>query len=671
MNYHCAVDEAEDTDCPVSSDITDTDVPMDLSGDGRFTSDVESVPHQQTLVAKHHSGFRCTQCSHVFTNAADMSMHVQSKHSLYCCTECCRTFTAKNNLKRHMRLHTGLRPYKCSQCPQTFARRDDLKGHVLRHDYSKPFRCSLCKKGYTDRACVKNHMAKEHRSRLMHVCPQCGESFDQDETFTAHKKSHPELHQFSCSTCSFIGTNNLMTLKHGLLHSYKLFSCKPCNAYFADPFDYTDHARKHKKVSTFSQYVCCFCDLSLATYDQYIRHEYSHAQGKTHTCKVCKKQFRNKSLLLEHALTHETYALDKPQVEHRHPGPGLAVTSQNPQSRSPGTQHNHVFASDLEPHFSDDLMEHSHDHILPASVEANYSVGQENCYYAPEGELLDLSLKKSSCSTSPEDQHHFSPRSEVTGLAERSCPRNGVACSASFNLNQEREVCERGVTVYQTAESMTLGDKKHNLNSNKNRLDPQVTDQQASTRAVSNDVLGFLQLPPVYHPRPGSAERRHLTPDSDDAKFQRRQLHRANSQNAHQLPLRSTRFSPYAREKMADLAAKFVAARGTNFFGQKIPLKSLVPISDNIEPIIQKEDRQTKQAPVLAISNWNLVSSTTSKESPNHGCVAVLPVSVCQKYTMPVQIMDNDGVARANSNPETALKCHIPTFVKSENLREH
>ncbi|KAH9505695.1 hypothetical protein Btru_055522 [Bulinus truncatus] len=186
--------ESEELESLLSSDITDvdTDAPVDLSGDSDLSRGGLSVlPHPLSLVTKVQDGLKCKQCSAVLPHGQAVSEHALTMHNLFSCSFCFRTFTAKNNLKRHVRLHTGSRPYKCSQCPQTFARRDDLKGHVLRHDYSKPFRCSICHKGYTDRACVKNHMAKEHRSRLMHVCPTCGESFDRDESFYAAQAVSP------------------------------------------------------------------------------------------------------------------------------------------------------------------------------------------------------------------------------------------------------------------------------------------------------------------------------------------------------------------------------------------------------------------------------------------------------------------------------------------------
>ena len=298
--------EMEESDRSSSTDISEFDSEKQTTGSSSENSeDIKASPHPQSMVSPLPSGLlECKLCHQLLNTPDSVTKHAYDEHGVYSCSICFRTFTAKNNMKRHIRLHTGQKPYKCPHCPLTFARRDDLKGHKLRHDYTKPYRCGICKKGYTDRACVKNHMAKEHGSTLMHLCPQCGESFESDEDFSIHKKSHPELQQYSCKTCCFIGNNTLMIMKHNLIHQHELFSCKPCNAYFADPFDYSNHLRKHKKDKGFSSYACCFCKVSFNSYEQFVRHEYSHAQGKVYTCKICSVQIKGKHAFQDHCLTH-------------------------------------------------------------------------------------------------------------------------------------------------------------------------------------------------------------------------------------------------------------------------------------------------------------------------------------------------------------------------------
>lgn len=36
----------------------------------------------------------------------------------------------KNNLKQHLAIHSGLRPFQCYLCPQTFVRKSHLKRHL-------------------------------------------------------------------------------------------------------------------------------------------------------------------------------------------------------------------------------------------------------------------------------------------------------------------------------------------------------------------------------------------------------------------------------------------------------------------------------------------------------------------------------------------------------------
>ena len=47
------------------------------------------------------------------------------------CPLCPKTFQSRADVVRHMRTHTGERPYKCPHCPYSAALKGNLKSHII------------------------------------------------------------------------------------------------------------------------------------------------------------------------------------------------------------------------------------------------------------------------------------------------------------------------------------------------------------------------------------------------------------------------------------------------------------------------------------------------------------------------------------------------------------
>lgn len=103
------------------------------------------------------------------------------------CPICAKVIQGAGKLPRHIRTHTGEKPYECNICNVRFTRQDKLKVHMRKHTGEKPYLCQQCGAAFAHNYDLKNHM-RVHTGLRPYQCDSCFKTFVRSDHLHRHLK---------------------------------------------------------------------------------------------------------------------------------------------------------------------------------------------------------------------------------------------------------------------------------------------------------------------------------------------------------------------------------------------------------------------------------------------------------------------------------------------------